>query len=929
MSNRNNESMLRATSNNKATANQRDKRKSEVLIAAQSLDNEIRSVKNLKRLSIGSMDLLIDPELDIKFGGESNGRRSWSGMTSSSVSMPSGTSSVNNTRYSDPTPLENLHERSDSGMEYPNKSKQGNNIGNKKGVHSPSRKLNANALKKNLLWVPANQHPNVKPDNFLELVQDTLQNIQLSENDDTNEDNDENNDENNDNENDKEEKESKSYENKENKTINLNRGLSRHGNASLIRRPSTLRRSYTEFDDNEDDNSQGDRDFKTVNEVDERTSTIKERPVSLRDITEELTKISNSAGLTDNDAITLARTLSMAGSYSDKKDEPQPEGHYGERDIGVTTSQANTSDDGEFASNMPINNNMTWPERSSLRRSRFNTYRIRSQEQEKEVEQDVEEIKNDEVERLHLAKNTTKVGIDPHKSPFRQQDEESENMSSPGSIGDFQDIYNHYRQSSGEWEQEMGIEKEAEVVPVKVQDDIVEQDLELREESAGTIKQSATDDNKETKRHRRRNGWTWLNNKMNRDEDNEENQGDDENDENVDSRRMELENSKKHYISLFNGGEKTEALNKEEMNNANASTTTSQTRQKIEKTFANLFRRKPHHKHEESLSPSSSPSSSPPIPNNDTVHVRERKLKKLGSKNGREPVEPILLHNRPRLHRHHHSRHGSQKTSVKVLKDTQSQSQSQSQSQLQPQPQQQIPLQSQLEGAIEVEKKEESDSESLPQLQPAVSVSSTKSNPRDREEEETKKRTKKRSNTIEISNEQRSRHVQKENTHEQKAQLQAPAQEQVQASAPVQASTPAQAQAQAQTQDQAQGQVQAQAAPPLRHTSVLPPRKLTFADVKKSDKPNSPVQFTDSAFGFPLPLLTVSTVIMFDHRLPINVERAIYRLSHLKLSNSKRGLREQVLLSNFMYAYLNLVNHTLYMEQVAHDKEQQQQQQQP
>lgn len=41
--------------------------------------------------------------------------------------------------------------------------------------------------------------------------------------------------------------------------------------------------------------------------------------MSLRDITEELTKISNSAGLTDNDAITLARTLSMAGSYSDKK----------------------------------------------------------------------------------------------------------------------------------------------------------------------------------------------------------------------------------------------------------------------------------------------------------------------------------------------------------------------------------------------------------------------------------------------------------------------------------------------------------------------------------------------------------------------------------------------------------------------------------
>lgn len=99
----------------------------------------------------------------------------------------------------------------------------------------------------------------------------------------------------------------------------MNRGLSRHGNASLIRRPSTLRRSYTEFDDNEDDDNKGDSASETVNKVEERTSKIKERPVSLRDITEELTKISNSAGLTDNDAITLARTLSMAGSYSDKK----------------------------------------------------------------------------------------------------------------------------------------------------------------------------------------------------------------------------------------------------------------------------------------------------------------------------------------------------------------------------------------------------------------------------------------------------------------------------------------------------------------------------------------------------------------------------------------------------------------------------------
>lgn len=61
---------------------------------------------------------------------------------------------------------------------------------------------------------------------------------------------------------------------------------------------------------------------------------------------------------------------------------------------------------------------MTWPERSSLRRSRFNTYRIRSQEQEKEVEQSVDEMKNDDEERLKLTKNTIKVEIDPHKSPL-------------------------------------------------------------------------------------------------------------------------------------------------------------------------------------------------------------------------------------------------------------------------------------------------------------------------------------------------------------------------------------------------------------------------------------------------------------------------------------------------------------------------------
>ncbi|KAK6462680.1 hypothetical protein DFJ63DRAFT_169425 [Scheffersomyces coipomensis] len=85
--------------------------------------------------------------------------------------------------------------------------------------------------------------------------------------------------------------------------------------------------------------------------------------------------------------------------------------------------------------------------------------------------------------------------------------------------------------------------------------------------------------------------------------------------------------------------------------------------------------------------------------------------------------------------------------------------------------------------------------------------------------------------------------------------------------------------------------------------------------IKRTSKANQPIVFTDSAFGFPLPPPSQSTLVMLDYRFPVHVERAIYRLSHLKLANPKRSLREQVLLSNFMYAYLNLVDHTLHLEQ--------------
>ncbi|KAI7904556.1 uncharacterized protein BX663DRAFT_469414 [Cokeromyces recurvatus] len=42
-------------------------------------------------------------------------------------------------------------------------------------------------------------------------------------------------------------------------------------------------------------------------------------------------------------------------------------------------------------------------------------------------------------------------------------------------------------------------------------------------------------------------------------------------------------------------------------------------------------------------------------------------------------------------------------------------------------------------------------------------------------------------------------------------------------------------------------------------------------------------------------------------RLPLHVERAIYRLSHIKLANPRRPLHEQVLISNQMFWYLSVI----------------------
>ncbi|KAI8887496.1 hypothetical protein K501DRAFT_268814 [Backusella circina FSU 941] len=43
-------------------------------------------------------------------------------------------------------------------------------------------------------------------------------------------------------------------------------------------------------------------------------------------------------------------------------------------------------------------------------------------------------------------------------------------------------------------------------------------------------------------------------------------------------------------------------------------------------------------------------------------------------------------------------------------------------------------------------------------------------------------------------------------------------------------------------------------------------------------------------------------------RLPIHTERAVYRLSHIKLTHPRRPLRDQVMISNLMFWYLSVIN---------------------
>lgn len=79
---------------------------------------------------------------------------------------------------------------------------------------------------------------------------------------------------------------------------------------------------------------------------------------------------------------------------------------------------------------------------------------------------------------------------------------------------------------------------------------------------------------------------------------------------------------------------------------------------------------------------------------------------------------------------------------------------------------------------------------------------------------------------------------------------------------------------------------------------------------EQNEQPKREGSTTPTQMQMPTPPPTASGMLTPDgkyinfYRLPIHIERAVYRLSHIKLANPRRPLYEQVLISNLMFWYL-------------------------
>lgn len=779
----------------------REKRKSEVLIAAQSLDQEVKHVKNLKRLSIGSMDLLVDPEMefrvskhagtkpveslaedkpvaafeeislspDVSFEEEGEGNNYNDNENEDSYSFTDDSMDITNAEYLDQNPS-SLIQNSYRNEPLPRRRILGSSSSSPNSFNKEDSS-SGESLGQNLLWVRADQHPNVKPENYLELVQNTLEHLNFED----------------------ENTESQAQSLAEMKTL---RRRSLQSKNSLARRPSRLRTSYTELSEEE--------------ELVPMSVPMKEprRTISLKDITEELTKLSNQAGLTDTDAVTLARTLRVADDSSEDSSQR-------------TSITDMISEDEEFASNMLIKNGLSFPTRHSLRRSKFNTYRIQSSGQPS-----LEEKKPD------LSNNLT-------NSP-------SSLLNSPNSI-------------IGMYNDENSNEKSP---IVKEFFSTLPANDELESESSTEDADSSTDisnelllvtTNDKAKTEGSQLNWKWTAS-VTGSSDKKIQQVQTVSTETISPRKINHSRNRHIKTASKSISDETDKLLPEITSRKVKKTNQSQNK------FMKFFKKRSNSDHKKK---DSDPTVIPP----------EKELKKKQSSSS--------LSNKFRM-------------SPKKLNKSESNKE------------QQLKFK---EGSIISNYGKEKSTVSTPSLQPAVTVIKAKA-----EQPSQSLVTSSNNNSTTVTN-TISAHKENEDNEYDVEVTEFSLQEDSFNSIGSQPGQDSELRGFEETTQNSSTQIG-----PSEQRYPLPPRKLTFDDVVKPEKPNAPMKFTDSAFGFPLPPLTISTVIMFDHRLPIHVERAIYRLSHLKLSDPKRVLRQQVLLSNFMYSYLNLVNHSLYLQQVDEEK---------
>nr|API64801.1 Zds2p [Saccharomyces paradoxus] len=869
-----------------------EKRKSDVLIAAKSLDTEIQNVKNLKRLSIGSMDLVIDPELEFKV----NSRNSYSSDSSKEslqeslheedvvrLEQEEKQGDEDNDAYEeadttnaddsiDITQTEYLHDEETLEKEKISRNASSSTSSSAR-VTSRNRRLSGVKalahdvvldvtddhsskmvdLTQNLLWVPANQHPNVKPENYLELIQDTLQNIQIS----TDQDSDEN-----------------KLELGNNHVI-----PNRKRSGSVVRRPSRLKTSYTKFDD---ELPSAEKPQEGEEEVDKRippseTKTV--RSVSLKEITEELTKISNNAGLTDSDADTLARSLSMSGSFTNES---------------LHLNSNNAENDNEFASNMFSETGRTIPERSSLRRSKFNTYKIRLESNGLPQAAKLNNLMN-------IQASDDRISASSPASCMQLPQEQA-------SLNDFQEIFDHYRRASTDWSTEnekyadstnyYSDEEDLTHASISQDSSLLSTDSSnnsvlIKPHNTGSMisekldQHVSSNENENINGSELNHGWSWLNSSnenLNGNDQSYERLIDDKND------HEDVENEKADFVNL--------SVSRRAKSTKRASERINHSKNR----HSPIFQIHSDESNPVVLTPSvvsSSPSQSPePI----VPAIAEKNIESPTDTQPSTHKKNSLEKRLARLFkRKQHS--GTCKSDVKVTKKsvkkelkkkTSHSSLSKFRKSPKKKPEEAKRNHKCPSSPTKTTSSEDIDTASV--IEPTVQSSHA-------------------SSILSDSNASRS----SEFVVETISELDGDDSFDISGgdiNYDVEVHSDVGIETTAKPEGSAGEEGENKISSPAPQISTLPPKKLTFEDVVKPEYPNAPIKFTDSAFGFPLPMITNSTVVMFDHRLGINVERAIYRLSHLKLSDPGRELRQQVLLSNFMYSYLNLVNHTLYMEQM-------------